>query len=106
MSGWLITVFDFCAYINDNLTCLFYYLELLFRTSLYLMSYNDLLVDISESFGVWVTVIVLLSSYVSTLVTIHHVSDRSSIKSKLYNKLPNLSSYKLLKKYFSFKSML
>ena len=106
MAEWIHTLFYFYVYIIDNLNCLFFYLELLFRTSLYLMSYNDLLVDIAESFGVWVTVIVLLSSYVSTLVIIHHVSGYSSIHLKSSNNLPNLISYKLLKKYFLFKNII
>lgn len=90
----------FYVYIMDNLNCLFFYLELLLRTSLYLMSYNDLLVDIAESFGIWVTVVILLSSYVSTLVIIHHVSGYSALQLKSSNNLPNLTSYRLLKKYF------
>ena len=90
----------------DNLNCLFYYLELLFRTSAYLMSYSDLLVDIAESFGVWVTVIVLLSSYVSTLVIVHHVSGYTNFQLKSSNNLPNLTGYRLLNKYFSFKNVM
>ena len=104
MTAWMYLFLDLYTYITDNLNCIFYYFELLFQTSLYLMSYNDLLVDIAESFGVWVTVIVLLSSYVSTLVIIHHVSGYALSHVKFPNTLPNSTSYKLLKKYFSYKN--
>lgn len=106
MSEWIYTVFELYTYTTDNLNCMFYYLELLFRTSLYLMSYNDLLVDIAESFGVWVTVISLLSSYVTTLVMVHHVSGYGAPQLKSPNTLPNFTGYKLLKKYFSFKNII
>ena len=63
----------------------------------YVMSYNDLLVDISESFGIWVAVLVVLSSHLTVLSIVHNSSSTRA------NKLPNSRTLHNLLKYLSFK---
>lgn len=70
------------------------------------MSYNDLLVDIAESFSIWVVILALLSSYVSTLVMIHHISGYGLGQFSSNNNLPKLTNYKVLYKYSLFKNRL
>lgn len=65
------------AYLTENLSCLSYGFEVLLHKYLINFACYDLLVDISESFGVWVVLFVLLASALLTSVVVHkhsHVS--------------------------------
>ena len=59
------------AYLTENLTCLTYGFEILLHKYLINFACYDLLVDISESFGVWVTLFVLVASALLTSVVVH-----------------------------------
>ena len=50
------------AYLTENLTCLSYGFEVLIHKYLINFVCYDLLVDVSESFGIWVVLFVLLTS--------------------------------------------
>lgn len=59
-------------YLIENLSCLSYGFEIIINKYLINFACYDLLVDISESFGVWVVVFVLLTSALLVSITIHH----------------------------------
>jgi hypothetical protein len=58
-------------YFSDNLSCLSYAGDVIVSKYLIYTSYYDLLVDISEGFGVWVSITVLVLALLSLLVVIH-----------------------------------
>ena len=101
MAEWLFLVSNVFTYVWDNVSCLTYSIELLATNISYIMSYNDLLVDISESFAIWVVVLVLISSYITTLAIAHNSTSSNKHKN---NKLPLSRSYSSLLKYNSFKN--
>ena len=102
MAEWLFLLLNFKEYVLDTLSCLMYTVELISVNLSYILSYNDLLVDIAESFGVWVTVLVLLSSHITVLSIIHNSTNNSSLK----NKLPSSRTYNYFLKYWSFRNKL
>lgn len=89
----------FTTYISDNLSCLLYILDLVTQQCNWLTSYTNFLLDISEIFGAWLSVSVLLLSAITVLSYIHSVSsfvwDKS--KSKFVNTQTNLVSYRNIK---------
>jgi hypothetical protein len=78
-----------------------YGLELLAVNFSFLWAFFDLLVDISESFGILAAVSVIIAAYTTTLFIIHHVSDMAYAGS---NSLANGISVKLIEVYNRFKS--
>jgi hypothetical protein len=70
-------------YFFENLTCLTYGLEILVYKYLINFTYYDLLVDISESFGIWIVLFILLTSSLLVSVLIHQYS--SNTKNNLNN---------------------
>lgn len=78
-----------------------YGIELLAVNFSFLWAFFDLLVDISESFGILAAISVILAAYTTILFTIHHVSDLVSSKSA---SLSNGISVKLIELYNRFKS--
>ena len=58
-------------YLADNLSCLSYAGDVVVSKYLIYTSYYDLLVDISEGFGVWVAITVLILALSSLSVMIH-----------------------------------
>ena len=78
-----------------------YGIELLAVNFTFLWAFFDLLVDISESFGVLAASSVIIAAYTATSYIIHHVSDlayRNSVS--LFNGV----SHKLINLYNRFKS--
>ena len=64
-------------YIFENLSCLSYGFEVLLHKYLINFSCYDLLVDISESFGIWVVIFVLVCASLNTSTAIHQHSKPS-----------------------------
>ena len=58
-------------YITENLSCLTYAGDVIVNKYLIYTSYYDLLVDISEGFGVWVSIVVLTLALLALSVAIH-----------------------------------
>jgi hypothetical protein len=57
-------------YVLSNFTCIFYTLDTLNIKYLFFSGYYDLLVDISEGFGIWIVLLVLTSSSLTLTVLI------------------------------------
>lgn len=65
------------SYLNENLSCLFYGTDVLVTRYAFFASYHDLLADISEAFGVWVALLVLVVSSLTVLVSIQQTTSFS-----------------------------
>ena len=64
-------------YIFENLSCLSYGFEVILHKYLINFSCYDLLVDISESFGIWVVIFVLVCASLNTSTAVHQHSKPS-----------------------------
>jgi hypothetical protein len=72
MSNFMTSVFTSTVqYITENLSCLTYAGDVIVNKYLIYTSYYDLLVDISEGFGVWVSIVVLTLALLALSVAIH-----------------------------------
>jgi hypothetical protein len=68
-------IFQHCfAYLNDNISCLLYMLDLATQQTNWLTSYTNFLLDISEIFGAWLAVSVLMLSVITLLSYVHSIS--------------------------------
>jgi hypothetical protein len=67
----------FFQYFIENLKTLIYGLEVISHKHLIHISYYDLLVDISEGFGVWMVILILVTSSLLTLTLIHSMTSPS-----------------------------
>ena len=65
-----LTLLYVLLYLQENFTCLLYGLDILLTKYLFLISYYDLLVDISEGFGVWIALLILILASLTLLITI------------------------------------
>lgn len=101
MSAFWTELASLYIYAVENLECLFYGVELLAVNFSFFWAFFDLLVDISESFGILAAASVIMAAYTTTLFFIHHVSDLVSVK---VNSLLNSKSSKLLNTYNKLKS--
>lgn len=101
LSGFWAELTSFFSYANENLECIMYGVELLAVNFSFLWAFFDLLVDISESFGILAAVSVIIAAYTTTLFIIHHVSDIVYAGS---NSLAKGISVKLIEVYNRFKS--
>ena len=72
----------FFQYLTENLKSLMYGLEVISHKHLIHISYYDLLVDISEGFGVWMVILILVTSSLLTLTLIHSMTSPSLSMSK------------------------
>jgi hypothetical protein len=92
-------------YLNENLSCLFYGVDVLATRYAFFASYHDLLADISEAFGVWVALLVLVVSSLTVLVSIQQTTSFSweSTKSNTTetNSSSNLTAYRTFTKFIS-----
>ena len=77
-----ILVSHFFQYLIENLKTLMYGLEVISHKHLIHISYYDLLVDISEGFGVWMVILILVTSSLLTLTLIHSMTSPSLSMSK------------------------
>ena len=99
-------------YSIDNLLCLLYGFEFMLSKSMFLFSYFDLLADISEVFGVWITISILALSIITTMTTIQEITTTSKTlidsNSSLLNssKTNNFSNYKFFYNFFFLKKFL
>lgn len=86
------------SYLTDNLSCLFYPLDLVTEQCSWLISYTNLLLDISEIFGAWVVLSMLLISTIATLAYTHSTTSFIWAKSKsgFKNLYTSLTLYKTL----------
>ena len=62
------------SYLNENLSCLFYGLDLLATRYAFFASYHDLLADIAEAFGIYVALVVLVLSALTVLIAIQQTT--------------------------------
>lgn len=83
-------------YLSENLTCMSYGLDLLIQELSLLVSYTSLLLDISEIFGVWLVVSILLLLALSSMIVIHRTSNvvLSDLNSKSLSSNGAVSNYK------------
>lgn len=90
-------------YFLDNLTCLFYGLDVLSNKYLLFAGYYDLLVDISESFGIWVSLLVLITSTLTLTVFVQQSNSYAVLKIKNVTKSNSsmIVTYKNFLKYVS-----
>ena len=100
MSGFWAELASFHSFAIENLECLLYGVELLAVNFSFLWAFFDLLVDVSESFGVLAAASVIMAAYTTTLFIIHHVS--SVVSSKTIS-LSNSKSSKLINLFNRFK---
>ena len=61
-------------YSLSNFSCLFYGLDTLSMKYLFFAGYYDLLVDISEGFGIWIALLVLTTSSLTLTVSIQQTN--------------------------------
>lgn len=86
-------------YISENLTCLFFGFDLLFKNSIVMASYYDLITDVAEGFGVWIALLILILPSLTLLVVVQQLGTIVSsfginlAKNKL-NKISNTNAYK------------
>jgi len=98
-------------YLMENVYCLFYGFDLLATKYMLFASYLDLITDISEAFGVWVALIVLILSAVTSMLIIQQVvtfsvsSLKRSVNSTQTNQSVNLSNHRYFFNFFSKKSL-
>jgi hypothetical protein len=96
------------SYLSENIKSLIYGLEIISHKHLIHISYSDLLVDISEGFGVWMVILILVTSSLLTLTLIHSLTSPSLNTSKMnyisYSKLSTNKSitYKTFTKFKGF----
>ena len=62
------------GYLNENLTCLFYGLDVLSTKYALFASYQDLLADVAEAFGIWVALMILVVSALTVLVVVQQTT--------------------------------
>ena len=62
------------SYLNENLSCLFYGVDVLATRYAFFASYHDLLADIAEAFGIWVALMVLVVSSLTVLIAIQQTT--------------------------------
>lgn len=93
------------SYLNDNLTCLFYGVDVLATRYAFFASYHDLLADIAEAFGIWVALLILVVSSLTVLVSIQQTTTFSweSNKSSTVevNSNAKLMTYKTFTKFLT-----
>ena len=82
----------FFQYIEENLYCLFYGIELLATRYSFFASYFDLLADLSEAFGVWIALLVLMTSTITAMAVIQQVTTSSKDVFKLNVSSSNLKA--------------
>lgn len=84
------------TYLSDNMSCLLYMLDLFTQQTNWLTSYSNFLLDISEIFGAWLAVSILLLSVITVVSYLHSVSSFvwEKSKTKIVNSHPNLTTYK------------
>ena len=89
----------FVSYLTDNVSCLLYLLDLITQQCNWLTSYTNFLLDISEIFGAWLALSILLLSVITVLSYVHSVSSFvwEKSKSKYMNTSVNLTAYKNIK---------
>lgn len=92
-------------YLNENLSCLFYGADVLATRYAFFASYHDLLADISEAFGVWVALLVLVVSSLTVLVSIQQTTSFTWESNKSANtgvkSNTNLTTYRTFTKFTS-----
>ena len=113
ISTLLINLKSFLSYAITNLSCLFYGPQFFVSKSLILNAYTDLLVDFSETFGMWVVLVSLIFSAMIVVVVIQQVSVlgwhhyQTSRSTKYLNERTSLTiiyrSILMCKKFFSLK---
>ena len=93
------------SYLNENLSCLFYGADVLATRYAFFASYHDLLADISEAFGVWVALLVLVVSSLTVLVSIQQTTSFSWESAKPattgIRSNTNLTTYQTFTKFIS-----
>lgn len=90
-------------YISENLLCLFYGIDVLATRYAFFASYHDLLVDIAESFGVWVALLTLVISSTTVLVCIQQTLSFSwEASSKTVGQVSTASLATAYQKFTSF----
>merc|ERR1711990_339792 len=67
----IVTFSHTWSYVFENLSCLMYGIETLLHKYLINFACYDLLVDISESFGIWIVLFILFNASLLLSVTIH-----------------------------------
>ena len=80
-SSFTATFSHTISYITENLSCLSYGFEVILNKYLINFACYDLLVDISESFGIWVVLFVLLTSSLLLSIVIHSYTSYSKTSS-------------------------
>ena len=103
LSGFWAELVSLHTYAIENIECLLYSVELIAVNFSFFWAFFDLLVDISESFGILAAASVVMASYTTTLFIIHNAS--SYVSSKTVS-LSNSKSSKLLNLYNNFKDRL
>jgi len=95
----------------ENVSCLFYGFDLLATKYMLFASYLDLITDISEAFGVWVALLVLVLSAVTSMLIIQQVitfslsSLKRSVNSNQSNQSVNLSNHRYFFNFLSKRSL-
>ena len=74
-SAFITTFSHTLNYIIENLSCLSYGFEIFLHKYLINFACYDLLVDIAESFGIWVVLFVLVAAALLVSVTIHQYTN-------------------------------
>lgn len=94
------------SYLTENLYCLAYGFDLIASKYMLFASYLDLITDISEAFGVWVALLVLILSAITAMVVIQQTitySFNSLTKSvpNSFNKSVGLVEYRYFLNFIS-----
>jgi hypothetical protein len=107
-----ILIWHLLEYSSDNFFCLLYGFEFILSRSMFLLTYFDLLADISEVFGVWITISILAMSTITTMTTIQEITATPKTlidpNSSLLNfsKTNNFVNYKFFYNFFFLKKFL
>lgn len=88
-------------YVLTNFTCVFYTLDTLNIKYLFFSGYYDLLVDISEGFGIWIVLLVLTSSSLTLTILVQQFNMPTTLGTTkslytLYSKNTQTNSTRLL----------
>jgi len=98
-------------YLIENVYCLFYGFDLLASKYMLFASYLDLITDISEAFGVWVALLVLVLSAITSMLVVQQVityslsSLKRTVTGTQTNESVNLSNYRYFLNSFSKKNI-
>lgn len=95
-------------YLNDEISSLFFFIEILYKNNMVMGSYFYLISDISEAYGTWVLLLFLFSSLITITSSIQSCFEMGYSSNKLFvnkynSKYNNYNQQRYNYNFFNFK---